>query len=155
MHCQKWRGTLLPRIKSEKGFTLADQLLQILVLGLTTTLLLVFSAVLADYVKNTESAEHQEFDQFWLEFTQLIHSSSQVSPHFSSCSLNIVQQTTVHRYEKVGTRIRKSKNGAGNEPMLLNVSSCTIKVDENKVVLSVELLSGETFKRETYRDVAF
>lgn len=100
-------------------------------------------------MRATETHELQQYDQYWLELTELVHSASSVRQHFSTCSLIIETTSGLYRYDKLADRIRKTKDGLGYEPVLMKIESCTYRVNGNLLTATVKFTSGLEVRRET------
>lgn len=134
-------------MRNEKGFLMVDLYLQLLILGIVTSSLVVFIAVLQPFTETMDQVEVQELEQFWLEVDQLVSTSSHVRTSFVPCTLLMDIGTDVIRFEKYSSMIRKRKNGTGHELALLAVESCHFKISESQLEVRVTLIQGHHFER--------
>lgn len=137
------------QLNSQNGFFLVDQLLQLVISMATLSLLVTVIASTAVTTSKFADPYVQQVDSFWLEFQEVLHSSSNVRNYLGSCSVVMDSAGTSIRYEKVGDRFRKTVNGAGNEPVLLKVQSCKILIGHNKLQMEITAVSGVIYKKET------
>ncbi|OZS78817.1 hypothetical protein CF394_04575 [Tetzosporium hominis] len=143
------RNFVYLQVNSQQGFSLLDQLLQLVISLSSLSLLVTVIASTAATTSKFADPYVQQVDSFWLEFQEVLHSSSNVRNYLGSCSVVMDSAGASIRYEKVGDRFRKTVNGAGNEPVLLEVQSCRILIGDNKLQMEITALSGVTYKKET------
>lgn len=126
-----------------------DQLLQLVVSLASLSLLVTVLASTALTTSKFADPYSQQVDSFWMELQEVLHASSNVRNYLGSCSVVMDNAGVSIRYEKVGDRFRKTVNGAGNEPVLLDVKSCKILIGNNKLQMEITALSGVIYLKET------
>ncbi|GKV64597.1 MULTISPECIES: competence type IV pilus minor pilin ComGF [unclassified Sporosarcina] len=126
---------------NEKGFSLLESLIQLLIFSI-----LVQLAVLFFYWKAPVQSSYQEdflgeWELFSLELQQLLQEVEYVmEPTDRSISFKSEKGlVTIQVYQQL---IRKVVTGKGHVPLLTRVKSCTFSVDGNLLHVAVERVDG-------------
>ncbi|WP_153722346.1 competence type IV pilus minor pilin ComGF [Sporosarcina cascadiensis] len=127
--------------KNEKGFSLLESLIQLLIFSMLIQLTVLFFYWKAPIQSSYQSDFLGEWELFSLELQQLLKEVEYVEgPMNTSVSFKTEKGlVTIQLYNQL---IRKVVSGQGHVPLLVDVASCQFTVEGNRLQVSVERLDG-------------
>lgn len=128
-------------IRSSNGFTFLDSLLELLALSIMLPLAAMFYLFSSHMLVDLDSGA-TEFRLFTLELQPYLEGSDQVHLTLKGKGVRIVKGKTTYDIELRGTVVRKRKDGLGHEIMMTDVKSGYFEIEENRLRIQLEFLSG-------------
>ncbi|MBT2582294.1 ComGF family competence protein [Planococcus sp. ISL-109] len=132
---------MLKMMRSKRGFTFVDSLLNIVALSLVLPLAAMFYLYSMQFLSDMDSSA-TEFRLFTLELQRYLAGSEQVHIMRSGQGLRIYQSGTVYDIEMYGAVVRKRKDLLGHEIMLTEVAAGGFAIDGKTLTISMEFESG-------------
>ena len=132
---------MLKMMRTERGFTFVDSLLDIAALSLVLPLAAMFYLYSMQFATDLDSSA-TEFRLFTLELQQYVTGSDQVAVSRSGQGLRIYQAGVVYDIEMYGTVVRKRKGQLGHEIMLTEVAAGNFAIDGKTLAISMQFKNG-------------
>lgn len=133
----------MPRvnIRSSKGFTFLDSLLELLALSIILPLAVLFYLFSSHFILDLDSSA-TEFRLFMLELQQYLDGSEQIYIMRDGKGMRIVREAIVYDIELYGTVVRKRKDRLGHEIMLTDVKNSFFQMEGKRLTIQLEFQSG-------------
>ncbi|MDE4083685.1 ComGF family competence protein [Planococcus maritimus] len=128
-------------IRSSKGFTFLDSLLELLTLSIMLPLAVLFYLFSTHFMLDLDSGA-TEFRLFTLELQQYLDGSEQIYIMRDGKGMRIVQGAIVYDIELYGSVVRKRKNQLGHEIMLTDVKNSMFQLEGKRLTIQLEFQSG-------------
>ncbi|MEZ0480464.1 competence type IV pilus minor pilin ComGF [Planococcus sp. SSTMD024] len=128
-------------IRSSKGFTFLDSLLELLAVSIMLPLAVMFYLFSSHFLMDLDSSA-TEFRLFTLELQQYLDGSEQVYITRDGKGLRIVRQAIVYDVELYGSVVRKRKDHQGHEIMLTDVKNSFFQIEGKRLTIQLEFQSG-------------
>ncbi|MBU9672770.1 ComGF family competence protein [Planococcus sp. CP5-4] len=128
-------------IRSSKGFTFLDSLLELLALSITLPLAVMFYLFSSHFLVDLDSGA-TEFRLFVMELQQYLDGSEQVYIMRDGKGVRIVRDAIVYDVELYGNVVRKRKDQLGHEIMLTDVKNSNFQVEGERLTIRLEFQSG-------------
>lgn len=128
-------------IRSSKGFTFLDSLLELLALSIMLPLAVLFYLFSTHFMLDLDSGA-TEFRLFTLELQQYLNGSEQIYIMRDGKGMRIVQGAIVYDVELYGSVVRKRKNQLGHEIMLTDVKNSMFQLEGKRLTIQLEFQSG-------------
>ncbi|AUD13782.1 MULTISPECIES: ComGF family competence protein [unclassified Planococcus (in: firmicutes)] len=128
-------------IRSSKGFTFLDSLLELLALSIMLPLAVLFYLFSTHFMLDLDSGA-TEFRLFTLELQQYLNGSEQIYIVRDGKGMRIVQGAIVYDVELYGSVVRKRKNQLGHEIMLTDVKNSMFQLEGKRLTIQLEFQSG-------------
>lgn len=128
-------------IRSSKGFTFLDSLLELLALSIMLPLAAMFYLFSSQFLVDLDSSA-TEFRLFALELQQYLDGSEQIYIMRDGKGLRIVREGVVYDIELYGSVVRKRKDQLGHEIMLTDVKNSFFQLKGKRLTIQLEFHSG-------------
>ena len=128
-------------IRSSKGFTFLDSLLELLALSIMLPLAAMFYLFSSQFLVDLDSSA-TEFRLFALELQQYLDGSEQIYIMRDGKGLRIVREGVVYDIELYGSVVRKRKDQLGHEIMLTDVKNSFFQLKGKRLTIQLEFQSG-------------
>lgn len=128
-------------LRSSRGFTFMDSLLDIMALSFVLPLGAMFYLYSMHVLTDMDSSA-TEFRLFSLELQGYLEGSEQVQIMRAGEGVRIYQSGVVYDIELYGTVVRKRKDQLGHEIMLTEVAVGKFSIEENTLTVYAEFKSG-------------
>lgn len=128
-------------IRSSKGFTFLDSLLELLALSIMLPLAVLFYLFSSHFMLELDSGA-TEFRLFTLELQQYLDGSDQIYIMRDGKGVRIVREAIVYDIELYGSVLRKRKDQLGHEIMLTDVKNSFFQLEGKRLTIQLEFLSG-------------
>lgn len=128
-------------IRSSKGFTFLDSLLELLALSIMLPLAAMFYLFSSQFLVDLDSGA-TEFRLFTLELQQYLDGSEQIYIMRDGKGVRIVREGVVYDIELYGSVVRKRKDQLGHEIMLTDVKNSIFQLEGKRLTIQLEYQSG-------------
>ncbi|WP_211654020.1 competence type IV pilus minor pilin ComGF [Planococcus alpniumensis] len=128
-------------IRSSKGFTFLDSLLELLALSIMLPLVAMFYLFSSQFLMDLDSGA-TEFRLFALELQQYLDGSEQIYIMRDGKGVRIVREGVVYDIELYGSVVRKRKDQLGHEIMLTDVKNSIFQLEGKRLTIQLEFQSG-------------
>lgn len=129
-------------ILTNKGYTLLESLVQLLVLILFSQLLFFYSEWMKDLDELYLTREHEEWELFSLDVENYFHEIQSIEELSNYNGIRLTKDGVEYDIELSGDLIRKQKNRLGHEPMLLHIQRGRFEIKDSKIVVWVQFKNG-------------
>lgn len=134
-------------IENHSGYTLADALLQLMVLLLFSQLFMFFYP----WYEESNRTFHQRQEIEWELFTYDLQSyllDIKTIGLGANANLHIRRDERSFSINRSSAVVRMQKEGQGNEPMLMNVYEIQFFIDANRTTLTTKVLFTNGLRKE-------
>ncbi|MED3660743.1 competence type IV pilus minor pilin ComGF [Ureibacillus sp. FSL K6-8385] len=134
---------------NQKGFTLIEALLQLLVFGLFVQMVLAFYFLIQQWNQVFFTDEHIKWEMFIQDFQQYLTGVEEL--YTAGDSLYIEESPTkIIKVNKISDVIRLQINDRGYVPLLIGIRNAKFSVSDDRVTIKVEFLNGMEKERTLF-----
>lgn len=133
---------------NEKGYTLPEALLQLVVFALVCHFFILMIHW-ATTMKTVTMTDEQKWELFVFEMNMNVTNATSLTIRRNKRRMTVQASNTIHHFDCYRNMIREQVNG-GHVPLLIGISKCQFQIEGNELTIAVEFPSGLKKERTYY-----